>query len=105
MDAAVYGSGKSRAQQSNARKFLEDIGVRMVGEAEQVEVILNQRYTQEAKIPDDETYFRDLKQFIALVEKEPERAKLFEDYYIFECGDSGVSPPRFISTSHIWIQA
>ena len=84
VDAAVYSSGKSRAQQSNARKFLEDIGVRIVGEAEQIEVILNQRYTQEAEIPDKKTYIKDLKRFIVLVEKEPDRAKLLKSYYIFD---------------------
>jgi len=92
VDAAVYSSGKSKAQQSNARKFLEDTGVRIVGEAEQVEVILNQRYTQEAEVPDDKTYFRDLKRFVALVGKEPERAKLFANYFIFECVDAWRQP-------------
>src|SRR5207244_1336321 len=45
VDAAVYTSGKSKLQQENARKFLAEIGVREVGEAEQVEAILKQRYT------------------------------------------------------------
>ena len=77
---AVYCSGKSKAQQHNARKFLEEIGVRVAGEAEQVEVILNQRYTRgEAELPNEKTYLRDLKRFIALVEKEPNSAKLFKD--------------------------
>ena len=92
---AVYCSGKSRAQQHNARKFLEEIGLRVVGEAEQVEVILNQRYTREAEIPNEKTYLRDLKRFIALVEKEPNSAKLFKDYYIFECeGDQWCQPSQ-----------
>ncbi|MBR1191475.1 sacsin N-terminal ATP-binding-like domain-containing protein [Bradyrhizobium sp. AUGA SZCCT0160] len=93
VESAVYSSGKSKVQQSNARKFLEEIGVRVVGEAEQVEVILNQRYTQEAEIPDEKTYLKDLKRFIALVEKQPECAKLFNDHYIFECdGDQWCQP-------------
>ncbi|WP_372502278.1 hypothetical protein P7L66_12580 [Tistrella mobilis] len=92
---SVYSSGKSRTQQHNARKFLEEIGVRVVGEAEQVEVILNQRYTREAEIPDEKTYLRDLKRFITLVEKEPNCAKLFKDYYIFESeGDQWCQPSQ-----------
>ena len=92
VDAAVYGSGKSKVQQSNARKFLEEMGVRIVGEAEQIEVVLEERYTEEAKNPDARTYLRDFKRFITLVEKEPERAKLFKDYYIFDCGDQWCKP-------------
>lgn len=92
VDAAVYSSGKSKVQQGNARKFLEEVGVRIVGEAEQVEVILDQRYTEEAEIRDEKTYLRDLKRFIALVEKEPQRASLFKDYYILESNDEWRQP-------------
>jgi hypothetical protein len=87
VDAAIYNSGRAKTQQQNAQKFLEEIGVRVVGEAEQVEVILNQRYTKDAKIPDEKTNLRDLKRFVVLVEKEPQRATLFADYYIFEASD------------------
>ena len=90
---SVYSSGKSKTQQQNARKFLEEIGVRVVEEADHVEVILKQRYTREAEIPGERTYLKDLKRFIALVEKEPECAKLFKGYYIFRCeGDQWCQP-------------
>lgn len=84
INAAVFTSGKSKRQQQDARRFLEEIGVREVGEREQVEVILAQRYTREAEIPDYSTYIRDLRRFIALVEKEPDAASLFSNSYIFE---------------------
>src|SRR5262249_39731228 len=45
VDARVYTAGRSKAQQENARKLLEQIGVRQVGEAEEIEVILRRRYT------------------------------------------------------------
>lgn len=93
VDVAVFASGRSKVQQQNARKFLEEVGVREVGEAEQVEAILKQRYTREAEISDEKTYLKDLRRFIALVEKEPERSRLFADYYIFECeGDRWYQP-------------
>ena len=76
----VYSSGKSKVQQEAARKLLEKIGVREVGEAEQVEGILKQRYTAESFNPN----INDLKRFISLVEKEPQQIKLFTDYYIFK---------------------
>jgi hypothetical protein len=83
VDSLVYSSGKSKPQQEKAKKFLSDLGVRELGEAEEVELILRGRYTKEAAIPDDKTYLRDLKRFVALVKQQPDKAKLFASYYIF----------------------
>jgi len=88
VDALVYSSGKSKPQQEKARKFLVDLGVRELGEAEEVELILKARYTQEAEVPDDKTYWRDFQRFVALVTGQPEKARLFAKYYIF-LGDDG----------------
>lgn len=79
----TYASGKNKQQQENAKKFLQKMGVREAGEAEQVEIILKQRYTQEAEIPDTKTYLEDLKRFISLTDKEAKHAMLFKDYFIF----------------------
>lgn len=87
VNAAVFTSGKSKRQQQDARRFLEEIGVREVGEREQVEVILAQRYTLEAEVPPDHVYLKDLKRFIGLVENVPSAASLFKDFYIFERSD------------------
>jgi hypothetical protein len=84
VDARVYSSGKSKPLQENAKKFLEAIGVREVGEAEQIEAILKQRYQREDSRPRK----GDLKRFITLVENEPQRARMFADYFIFE-GEDG----------------
>jgi hypothetical protein len=84
VDAALYTSGASKSQQEGAKKFLSEIGVREIGEAEQVELILKRRYTQEAPIPDDASYQEDLRRFVALVEKEPNEAALFGEFYIFQ---------------------
>lgn len=81
----AYSTGRTMTQQDNSRKFLEDIGVRIVGEAEQVELILQQRYTREADRPDKKIYLKDLKRFMSLVEKEATQSSLFRDSYIFEC--------------------
>lgn len=84
VDERVYSSGRSKPQQEKARKFLADLGVRELGEAEEVELILKTRYTKEAEIPDKKTYLRDLKRFVALAEQQPEKAKLFAIYYIYQ---------------------
>ena len=83
VDKSVYTSGKSKTKQESAKKFLEEIGVRDVGEAEHVEAILKQRYAADNHKPKK----GDLKRFIALFEKEPDKAKLFKDYFIFEVED------------------
>ena len=61
----VYSSGTSKTQQEKARKFLDDIGVCEVGEAEQVKATLKQRYSCEQKdsvTPDDDSSVRELKE-------------------------------------------
>lgn len=84
VDRAVFMSGKNKSQQEKARKFLEAIGVREVGEAEQIEVLLKRRYRAEDPSPRK----KDLRRFVALIDKEPQRAKTFENYCIFE-GEDG----------------
>jgi hypothetical protein len=83
----VYTSGKSKPQQEKAKKFLSDLGVREPGDTEEVELLLKERYTQEAEVPDDETYGRDLERFITLVERKPETKTLFANYFIFHGDD------------------
>jgi hypothetical protein len=83
VDRAVYTSGKSKLQQQNSKKFLEEVNVRAVGEAEQVEAILDRRYEREGFKP----LKQDLKRFMALVETDSTKAALFSNYFIFELKD------------------
>jgi hypothetical protein len=87
----VLTAGSNKRRQALARKFLEEVGVREVGEAEEVEAILNQRYTYEAETPDDETYRTDFGRFMALVKSEPARRMqlrlLFSRYWILKGQD------------------
>lgn len=89
VEASVFTSGKSKVQKENAKRFLGEIGVREVGEAEQVEAILKQRYTK-ANLTPKKT---DLKRFVALVEKEPDKAKLFSNCHILERKDEKWGTP------------
>ncbi len=90
----IYSSGKSKTQQENARKLLEEIGVREVGRVEQVEAILKQRYTYEAKAPELNSHLLDLKRFIKLFNDDQSTAVLFSDYYIFQREDGLWSMPN-----------
>lgn len=91
-DAKVYTSGKSKSQQENSKKFLEAIGVRQVGEPEQVEAILKSRYTKGNLRPQKQ----DLKRFISLVEKDSTKASLFANYFVFEGNDGKWRRPNGI---------
>lgn len=93
VETEVYTSGRSKPQQEKAKKFLSELGVREPGDAEEVELVLKDRYTKEAEVPDDETYLRDLERFIALVEKEPEKKSLFASFYVFQRQDEKWSTP------------
>ena len=84
VDSRAYSSGSNKTQQSNARKFLEDIGVRTVGEAEVVESILKARYVLYQNSISNDNRVADLERFIRLVENEPKRSDLFQTFLIFE---------------------
>ena len=85
---AILSAGRSKAQQEGARKFLEGVGVREVGETEEVGEILKRRYSKEAKEPDDKTYLNDLKRFISLVEKDGSAASMFGGAYVLQGADN-----------------
>ena len=85
----VYSSGQNKNRQQKAREFLEKIGVCEVDEAEYIKVILRQRYEDPYTIIPSELHEEDMERFIALVEKEPDKAVLFKDYRIFKTTDSG----------------
>ena len=79
----VYSSGKSEVQRESARKFLEEIGVREVNEAVEIEWILKRRYVRSNFKP----LKGDLQRFVSFLEKNPAKAQLFANYFIFECAD------------------
>ena len=81
----VYTSGKSDEQKKKAKEFLGKIGVREAGEAEQIEAILKDRYSQE--VFDSKAFnpiMEDIKRFISLIEKGSSQASLFKDCFIFK---------------------
>lgn len=83
VDPNVYSAGRNKPQQAAARRLLEELGTREVGEAELVEALLKARYAQERFSP----RHKDMKRFVALVESDPAKATLFEEYFIFERED------------------
>ena len=89
----TYAGGGTTAEQTHARAFLEGIGVREVGELQQIEAILDRRYTDPARVPPWDIHESDLRRFIALVEKDRGTSSLFKDYFIFQGPDRLWSRP------------
>jgi len=90
----VYTSGKNEEHKKKAKDFLEKIGVRELGEVEQVEAILKSRYSQAAA--DNNTFnpeLKELNRFIALVEKDSSQANLFIEHFIFKLADGDWGKP------------
>jgi len=92
VDGGVYKSGASKSQKEGAKVFLSALGVREIGEAEQIELILKRRYTKEAEIPDKKTHWHDLKRFVAFVE-ETHGGALFGEFYILQGADGNWYKP------------
>ena len=80
VDRRVYTSGKATSEKESARNFLMSVGVREVGEAEEIEALLKTRYTIEKVSPRS----ADIERFIKLVEQDPVKAQMFRNFPIFE---------------------
>ena len=90
----TFVGGGSKAECKDARAFLEGIGVREVGEREQIEAILIRRYGKDSDpAPSWETHESDLRLFIALAEKDSSAKSLFEKRFIFQRADGQWSRP------------
>ena len=80
----VYSSGRSGEQKQKARKFLSRLGVREVGEVEQIEVLLKTRYSDEAvKRKEFKPDLKDMKRFVRIASKDSSCIPMFKDYHIF----------------------
>lgn len=90
VDPSVYSAGRSKPQQAAARRLLEELGTREVGEAELVEALLKDRYAQTSHRP----RLGDMRRFMALVENDPAKANLFSPYFIFEDENGSWRRPR-----------
>ncbi len=90
---ATYIGGGTKTEQKGARSFLEGIGVREVGEFQQIEAILERRYADQACVPSWKTHESDLRRFIALVDKDSTTSSLFQDYFILQRADGLWSQP------------
>ena len=99
----VYSSGYNRNQQKKARSFLEDIGVCEVDETERIKAILEQRYKDPDTVISSKLHEEDMKRFIALVEKESDKAAMFKNYHLFNTkgGDGYTAKWVFLDSPYL----
>ena len=94
VDWFVYHSGRSKIQQEEAKHFLTCIGVKEVGETQQVEMLLEQKYNPE--LATFSPNINDLGRFIQLLEKNPDTVSLFQNYSVFKSDNNSWQKPRSI---------
>lgn len=90
VDEAVLTCGTRPNQQEAARKFLVNIGVKVPGEREEIELLLCSRYGPHSEAPSDEIYLADLKRLVDFAEKNPGARELIGVSYFFR-----VDSPEF----------
>lgn len=88
----TYTSGKNEKEQKTAKDFLKRLGVREVGETEQIESILKRKYQTKAHEFDTD----DVQRFVAFAKKNPSKANIFQDYLILKAIDGEWKKPSDI---------
>lgn len=105
VDDSVFTAGTKKAQQEDARKFLERLGVRVPNERDELDLLLRTRYGEEGENVDDKIYARDLKRMISFLEKNPDSRSTFTGAVIFKVDP--VDPPEFnwARAEHVYLDA
>lgn len=99
----VLTSGPKKTQEV-IKKFLEKVGVRVPGEADEIEYILKTRYGPEGDSPSKDVYLADLKRFINFAEKNPSSLNMFRKAYLFE-GEYVAGATAYHGTDGIYLDA
>jgi hypothetical protein len=94
VDVAVFTSGKSTQQQEGTRSFLERIGVKEMGEAEEIVRILHDRYRVPAADLDEDIHFADLRRFMAFVAEKPQTDLGFTTHPILRTATGAWAAPK-----------
>ena len=88
VDKAVYSSGKSKAQQESARRFLETVGVTVVGERQRLEALLKSSYSDENGALLERAHLKDLRRFMKLLEDDPSFLETLSGFSIVRGNDN-----------------
>ncbi len=100
VDERVLTAGSKPAQQEDARRFLERLGVRAPNEVDEMVLLLHTRYGENMTVPTDKVYLSDLKKMMAFSEKNHLRRGLFAKARVFR-----VKAPKFewVTPAHVFL--
>lgn len=90
VDDRILTIGARKAQQKDARSFLEQLGVREPNELDEMCLLLSSRYGVNASPPSNKVYLSDLRKMIAFLEKNPLDKHVFETARIFKVASSSM---------------
>jgi hypothetical protein len=84
VDERILVAGKKKEQQQDARRFLEEIGVREPNESDEITLLLEAKYSEHGNPPSDHEHFIDLKRMMVFLESNPSLWNVFSNYRIFK---------------------
>lgn len=64
VDERILTAGSKKPQQEEAKRFLEKLGVRVPNEADEIPLLLKERYGEKSTPPSDQDYLEDLKRIM-----------------------------------------
>lgn len=96
VDPQIYEHGKSKALQKNARKFLQEVGVKEIGERELVSALLKQEYVRDDRPLKEKDYVAHIRRFMKLMDEDPASSKMITKYKIFLGADGKWHPANEI---------
>ena len=89
-----------KEQRAKAKKFLKEVGVKEIGEEEEIKILLNSRYKNPTEPVDLSTNTKDIKAFMEYLEKNSSFINTLSEYNIFICSNGKMKAAKniFIDT-------
>ena len=84
VDESILTAGTRKQQQSDARKFLASLGVRVPSEADVMAQLLEDSYSNGSTPPSDSEYRKHLEAMISFLERNPSQKDLFAHARVFK---------------------
>lgn len=84
VDERLLTTGDKMAQQEEAKRFLEKLGVRVPNEADEIPLLLKARYGAKSMPPSDQNYLTDLQRMMTFLKKNDDKEHIFANYRIFK---------------------
>ncbi|WP_321336171.1 sacsin N-terminal ATP-binding-like domain-containing protein [uncultured Cohaesibacter sp.] len=103
VDPALLEAGNSGVVKKAARKFLEEIGVKEVGERQLVEALLDKEYQTDNRTLHPKNYAAHLRRFMKLANDDTSAVRMLQGYHLFLGADGHWHPAKdiFLDRPHL----